>query len=149
MKPSPHTGRSHSAEIHGLSWSRPWSWLLSPLLSWLLTRPLSRQLSLLGALMWVPALMSALTACGPGVGGTGTGQSAAELVVFGATAASVCAAPLAGSLSCGPNGTTGVTSVGTEPVRYIDAAGGANILVDFTDNSVHLSAPVPAPRLHR
>ena len=137
MKPSPHTGRSRSAEKTGLSWS---SWSLPWSLPLPLPLPLPRLLSLVGALMWVPALMSALTACGPGVGGTGTGQSAADLVVFGATATSVCAAPLAGSLSCGTDTVIVVSSAGTEPVRYIDTALGANTLVDFRDNSVHVSA---------
>ncbi len=94
----------------------------------------------MGALMLVSALMSALAACGPGVGGTGTGQSAAELVGFAATASSVCAAPLAGSLSCGADSIIDATLVGTQPLRYIDTTAGANTVVDFSDNSVHLSA---------
>ena len=85
-------------------------------------------------------LAAGLSACGPGVGGTGTGQSATELSLFGASTASVCNAPLAGSLSCGPDATLVDPHSGTKPVRYMDATVGTNTLVDFADNSVHLVA---------
>ena len=91
--------------------------------------------------LWLLACwLVSLQACGPGVGGTGTGQSAAELAVFGASAASVCGAALAGSLSCGTDVPIVGATVGTKPLQYIDATAGANTLVDFQDNSVHLVA---------
>ena len=119
-KPSPQQGRPHRA-VTGRS-AGPWAGLLTLMLTLMLT------------------LTTALPGCGPGVGGTGTGESAAELVLFGASVASVCNAPLAGSLSCDTSATAIEPLAGTQPVRYLDAAQGANTLVDFKDNSVHLVA---------
>ncbi len=91
--------------------------------------------------------LAQLVACGPGVGGTGTGASTAEggaaLIAFSASAAPVCIAPTAGSPNC-TNGTSAstvsVVFVGTEPLRYIDASQGSNIVLDLQDNSARLSA---------
>ena len=94
-----------------------------------------------------PALMLAawLNGCGPGVGGTGTGESAPELALFGASTASLCAAPFAASLACVAGGTSsavgGTILPGTAPLRYIDAAQGAQVVVEIEDHSVRLTAP--------
>lgn len=53
------------------------------------------------------ALALLLSACGPGVGGTGTGSEAPPaLADFGATAAPLCDSALAGALGCVPSGPT-------------------------------------------
>jgi hypothetical protein len=43
-----------------------------------------------------------LSACGPGVGGTGTGGAEPSLADFGATSAALCDSSLAGNLRCPP-----------------------------------------------
>lgn len=55
--------------------------------------------------------------CGPGVGGTGTGEG---LAVFGAAAASVCDSAFADKLVC-TAATPGATPTGSQSVRYVDA----------------------------
>lgn len=57
--------------------------------------------------------MLVLAACGPGVGGTGTGESA--LHSFGATAANVCTSDFAATLGC-TAGATGAPNAAS--VRY-------------------------------
>ncbi len=61
-----------------------------------------------------------LSACGPGVGGTGTGQqhSAAD---FGAVTAPLCTSGLADSLSCPPAVGGAGQAVGSLPVLLADA----------------------------
>jgi len=67
--------------------------------------------------------------CGPGVGGTGTG--AAAFVAFEASAASVCAGAFAAELACPPPpGAAGPVAAGTQPVRFVDAAGQITFEVD-------------------
>ncbi len=76
--------------------------------------------------------IAALAACGPGVGGTGTG-AAPDPAAFGATAASVCSAPFAAALQCpvgaGLPGTAGEL-VGTAQVHFADAAGQVSATLD-------------------
>ncbi len=60
-----------------------------------------------------------LSACGPGVGGTGTGQqhSAAD---FGATTAALCTSSLADSLSCPPPVDGARPAVGSQALLLAD-----------------------------
>lgn len=73
----------------------------------------------LAGLLWALSLVwvLSLSACGPGVGGTGTGNGlnagAVGLAEFNATAAEVCVTPLAAVLGCesvGGSGTGTLTS---------------------------------------
>ncbi len=71
---------------------------------------------------WTLGLVCAgwLTACGPGVGGTGTGQehSAAD---FGAVTAPLCTSSLADQLLCPPELNGQPAAVGSLPVVLADA----------------------------
>jgi hypothetical protein len=70
-------------------------------------------------LPFLPALplLAVLTACGPGIGGTGTGSPEIDLSGFGAQALSVCSASFAARLACGPGTSAGapVASPGPTP----------------------------------
>jgi hypothetical protein len=82
----------------------------------------------------LPALLAAMATslllmtggCGPGVGGTGTGEG---LTAFGATAASVCDSTFADKLACGPAVPTAPAD-GTRAVTYIDTAGQLVLRID-------------------
>jgi hypothetical protein len=83
-----------------------------------------------------------LAACGPGTGGTGTGESAPELDAFGAAAASVCAAPFADRLDCAavagaPAASPGAPA-GTARVRYAEPAPLAGVVAVFEGDGVVL-----------
>ncbi len=105
--------------------------------------PGQRQLAAL-----VMSCLALLPGCGPGVGGTGTGQVAAELGVFGATAASVCDSSLASGLECvsvgtvnllGSDGVTVITlPAGTAALSYVDATLGARRTLQFEDHKAQL-----------
>lgn len=90
----------------------------------------------------LPVLL-AMAACGPGVGGTGTGESPPPgLVAFGATPQSVCGAGFASALNC-PAGTAAnptPAADGTASVRFIDAGQGANLVVEISGNALRLDA---------
>jgi hypothetical protein len=74
--------------------------------------------------------------CGPGVGGTGTGDAA--LAAFGASAAPVCGGAVAAELSC-PSAPAGpVPPVGTLPVQFVDAAG--QVVLELNGNLAQLDA---------
>ncbi|MGZ5237334.1 MAG: hypothetical protein ACXWCV_13560 [Caldimonas sp.] len=75
--------------------------------------------------------------CGPGVGGTGTGDAA--LAAFSASAASVCGGAIAAELSCSaPSGPAGPAAPGTLPVQFVDAAG--RITLDLNGNLARLDS---------
>ncbi len=93
------------------------------------------------------------SACGPGVGGTGTGNEP-QLARFGATAAAVCSSALLSQLACAPTttapvdtsttpGMAGTASLpldpGTAAVRFADAA--QRVLALLQGNRVELNAP--------
>ena len=88
------------------------------------------------------ALTAALTACGPGTGGTGSGNDV-SLAAFGAQAAPVCGASFATQLVCPPS-LTGAASApvpaadGTQAVRFIAVVQGSSIVAQFNANSVVL-----------
>ena len=89
-------------------------------------------------------LLAWLGGCGPGVGGTGTGESDA-FATFGATAAAVCSAPFAASLSCSgaitqPGDPILPANQGTLVTRFADLPEGANVSVVIEANSIRLDA---------
>jgi hypothetical protein len=92
------------------------------------------------------ALLCWLAGCGPGVGGSGTGENAQALADFGATAAPVCAASFASKLKCAPAtpaspGSAGMptpSADGTALAVFVD--GGARVSATLQDNSIELEA---------
>jgi len=74
--------------------------------------------------------MLSFAGCGPGVGGTGTGDAA--LNAFGASAAPVCTSALASALACAqaPAASSAGGSIGTLPVQFVDAAGQVTLEID-------------------
>ncbi len=87
------------------------------------------------------ALTAWLAACGPGSGGTGTGETGAAFAVFGATAASVCTSGLAGALGCGPVIGSPASNPGIEVpsmVNFSNVAQGGSLSVAIQANSVEL-----------
>jgi hypothetical protein len=94
------------------------------------------------------ALAAVLQGCGPGVGGSGTGQG---LDAFGASAASLCGSDIATVLACPVNspaappasGASGAASgdVGSGRVYFADAVDGRRVAVTVQGNSIEVSAP--------
>jgi hypothetical protein len=92
------------------------------------------------------ALLCWLAGCGPGVGGSGTGENAQALADFGATAAPVCAASFASNLKCAPAtpaspGSAGMPTPspdGTALAIFLDA--GARVSATLQDNGIELEA---------
>lgn len=97
------------------------------------------------ALTWLALLaMSALSACGPGVGGSGTGQG---LDAFGASSSPLCSSDIASVLSCpagtaapGASASTG-SGTGSGTVYFTDTVDGRRVLVTVQGNGIELSAP--------
>jgi hypothetical protein len=89
------------------------------------------------------ALLMLLSACGPGVGGTGIGNEPSTLATFGATSASLCASNLAGSLACPsvavPPTSPNPADVGTATVTLVD--GSNRVVVTLNGNRIELNAP--------
>jgi hypothetical protein len=87
------------------------------------------------------AALSWLAACGPGVGGTGTGAMPDPAAAFAATPASVCTAPFKDSLNCpagaGVAGTPDALT-GTGAVRFADVAAGGNVSAVIDSNQMVL-----------
>jgi hypothetical protein len=88
--------------------------------------------------------LAALQACGPGVGGSGTGQG---LDAFGANAASLCGSDIAPALAC-PSSTAapgasaaGNTDAGSGTVFFADTVDGRRVAVTVQGNSIELNAP--------
>jgi hypothetical protein len=79
----------------------------------------------------------ACAACGPGVGGTGTGGA---FVAFGAGATSVCNGAIGAELSCLSQApaASGAAASGTLPVQFVDAAG--RITLDLNGDTATLQA---------
>lgn len=73
---------------------------------------------------WLLPLLLAVAGCGPGVGGTGTGEQGFGLDYFGARKASVCTSSFAGELKCPSRIVIGPTPLpqddGSEPVAWVD-----------------------------
>jgi hypothetical protein len=93
-------------------------------------------------------LLCWLAGCGPGVGGSGTGENTQALADFGATAAPVCAASFAPNLKCAPAtpaspGSGGVPTPspdGTALAVFVDASGQAQVSAVLQDNGIELEA---------
>jgi hypothetical protein len=88
------------------------------------TNPLSLAIGLL--------LASLLAACGPGVGGSGTGAAEEPLLQFGATAIAVCGNPQA------PQPAACVTGQATP---YADSATQPRVTAQLLDGHIELQAP--------
>jgi hypothetical protein len=87
------------------------------------------------------AVTSLLVACGPGLGGTGTGPSVDPLTAFNASAVPVCSSELAAALQC-PATTGGVVSPnGTAVVGYAAGAGNTRVLARFEGDRVEVQWP--------
>ena len=86
-------------------------------------------------------LAAVLGACGPGVGGTGTGETNGALAFFGASEASVCSGDLAGVLSCAPPSATAAPLPNTAAVYLADAPAGWRVLVRAQGNEIEVTAP--------
>jgi hypothetical protein len=100
--------------------------------------------------------LAALQACGPGVGGSGTGQG---LDAFGASAVPLCSSDIAAALSCpgaaaappapGASATAGVSSdSGTAAVYFADTLDGHQVAVTVQGNGLELDAPCAGVRFH-
>jgi len=94
------------------------------------------------ALAWMA--LAALQACGPGVGGSGTGQG---LDAFGASSASLCGSDIAAALACPPStaapggSASGASDNGTALVYFADTIDGSRVAVTVQGNSIELTAP--------
>ena len=92
---------------------------------------------------FIAALLAACVAgCGPGSGGTGTGETVSAFARFGATSANLCASSVAPALAC----IAGSSSAPINPeqqvstmVNFSDVALGGNISVAIQANSIELS----------
>jgi len=81
--------------------------------------------------------MLLVAGCGPGVGGTGTGE--APFGAFGVSAASVCNGAIAVALACpAPSLPAGPAATGTQPVQFVDAAG--QVTLEVNGNLAKLDA---------
>lgn len=84
--------------------------------------------------------LALLAACGPGVGGTGTGTTAAQaLAAFGASAQPLCAGALAQPLQCPASADgAGAPAAAPQPRLFADAAAAPRALARFADDGVEL-----------
>jgi hypothetical protein len=80
---------------------------------------------------WILGGLLLLAGCGPGLGGTGTGDAA--FAAFGAASTPVCGGAVAAALACpSAPATPSGSSVGTLPVQFADAAG--QIVLELNGN---------------
>jgi hypothetical protein len=87
------------------------------------------------------AVLGLLLACGPGLGGTGTGPSVDPLTAFNASAVPVCSSELAAALQC-PAATSGAPAFGgTAVVGYAAGAGSSRVLARFDGDRVDVQWP--------
>jgi hypothetical protein len=84
------------------------------------------------ALAFSLLLASLLAACGPGVGGSGTGAAEEPLQQFGATAIAVCGNPLAPQLAACVSG---------QAVAYADSTTQPRVTAQRLDGRIELQAP--------
>ena len=90
--------------------------------------------------LWLATL---LVGCGPGVGGTGTGDGATEdpLPAFGASAAALCDSELAGVLDCAPGAGAPAPATGSRAVALADSASDPRVAAQVAGNRIELQAP--------
>lgn len=83
-----------------------------------------------------------LVGCGPGVGGSGTGETGQAVADFGAVAAPVCGAAFASRLNCAPNAGGGAAPAAgvTAPLTFVDVATGGQISATLQANGIVLEA---------
>ena len=116
-----------------------WRW------SWLRVCMCANMCANMCVCLCVSALL--LGGCGPGVGGTGTGDTMDGLNVFGASAVSVCASDLAAVLACssatggGGGGAVAAPAPGTAPVYLADTIDGQRVAVSVQGNAIEVNAP--------
>jgi len=93
---------------------------------------------------WLLLVLLVLAGCGPGVGGTGTGELSSALSFFGAKPASVCSASFASQLKCQSRIVIGPTYVdptaGTEADLWVDSADNGQVTVRINDSDVEFEA---------
>ena len=87
------------------------------------------------------ALTTWLAACGPGSGGTGTGETGAAFVLFSATSASLCDTKLPDALPC-VGGVLSITStpdiLASSVAHFSNVAQGGTLTLTIQGNSVEL-----------
>jgi hypothetical protein len=98
------------------------------------------------AALLTTTLAALLAACGPGVGGTGTGETGGNAAIpgldaFGAAPAPVCGGVLAEVLSCAPATTGAVALPNPAPVQLADTIDGRRVQVRLQGSTVELLAP--------
>ncbi len=97
-----------------------------------------------GLALWLCSVALLLAACGPGVGGTGTGDTIDPLAVFGASPALVCGSELAAVLACNTptgGGSAAAPAPGTVPVYLAGTIDGRRVAVSIQGNVMELDAP--------
>ena len=88
-----------------------------------------------------------LIGCGPGVGGTGTGEVQDQPTNGNSSgapveqSASVCSAPFAGLLACTQTGVDAATTAGTQPVELADAPVDARVSATLAGQTLALRLP--------
>lgn len=99
-------------------------------------------------LLAAAAVTALFSGCGPGVGGTGTGDTidaSAAFAAFGASAAPVCASDLAPVLACpattGGGAGSATPAPGTSPVHLADTIDGQRVAVSVQGNVIEVNAP--------
>ena len=92
------------------------------------------------SLAWMLAMAACLSACGPGVGGTGTGETHG-LAYFGANAASVCTTDVGSVLGCvaGAGAAPATPGPSAAPVFLADALANPHVQARAQDNTIDLS----------
>lgn len=93
-------------------------------------------------------LLSAwLTACGPGVGGTGTGEGQRALQLYGAEAAPLCASELEPLLSCAvqgsPTNPAPAPAAGSAVTTWADTGDGRQLQATLSGNEITLNRACP------
>lgn len=102
-------------------------------------------MSIAKGLRWLGAVLATwavllLGACGPGVGGTGTGETGGGLAAFGASPASVCSGELASILSCTSTAGAAAPVPNTASVFLADTIDGRQVQVTLSGSTVELTA---------
>ncbi|WP_144289965.1 hypothetical protein [Ideonella sp. A 288] len=106
-----------------------------------MNRPPFRRSSTPRLALVMAALAACLSGCGPGTGGTGTGESPADLAVFGASSVNLCTAAFADQLACGalqPGTADSPVGDGTRTVVYADTSRANAVEVDLRGQTLRL-----------